>query len=223
MYPRSYSWRAWGSWMLSWPVRFCFYRDNNILSMFSVESDWLDRNLGEQHPIPNPVQKEHRPDHEKWSQESAAEQRRSSSAKLERVRTIEWRGRLSISRLICIGSTWPASPWRSDQNSGQSFEKRGKWKGLARVGMSFALNVKEQEAGVTREVRWMTSDLIQREWGEDTLEKTREQPQYFPVAPLSLMKEYYLPTVSGVVFSKQRLINRLWNQFSGLWLAFIRK
>lgn len=29
--------------------------------------------------------------------------------------------------------------------------------------MSFALNVKEQEAGVTREVRWMTSDLIQRE------------------------------------------------------------
>lgn len=157
------------------------------------------------------------------------EPRVSSGAETGAVQP-SWRGFAPLSgeaawasRLICIGSTWPASPRRSDQNSGQSFEKRGKRKGLARVGMSFALNVKEQEAGVTREVRWMTSDLIQREWGEDTLEKTREQPQYFPAAPLSLMKEYYLPTVSGVVFSKQRLINRLWNQFSGLWLAFIRK
>lgn len=223
MYPRSYSWRAWGSWMLSWPVRFCFYRDYNILSMFSVESDWLDRNLGEQYPIPNPVQKEHRPDHEKWSQESAAEQRREQFSKAGEG-SHHWVERpLEHLALSALGQ--PGQLPHGDQTKiqGNLLKKRGKWKGLARVGMSFALNVKEQEAGVTREVRWMTSDLIQREWGEDTLEKTREQPQYFPAAPLSLMKEYYLPTVSGVVFSKQRLINRLWNQFSGLWLAFIRK
>lgn len=75
--------------------------------------------------------------------------------------------------------------------------------------MNFALNSKEQEAGVTREVRWMTTDLTQGEGGEGTVEKTREQPQYCPTAPLSLTKEYSLPTVSGVVFSKQRLVNRL--------------